>query len=838
MRLRPIPKFISRLFPVLILIFLGTAPPVQAGISSQGTDFWVTFPQGVSANDMQLFITSALGASVTIQAPGAGFNTTATVAPGGAATILLPPSLEATATDGIQSIGIQVTASNLISLYGFNYIPQGTGAFLALPVEALGTRYLVSSYYNESYEGNSILGSEFAVVAAQDCTHVTITPRVNLGTHLANTPYGVTLGQGQVYQLQDQLLNTDLTGTLITSDNPVAVIGGHLCAYVPLYTPSCNLLVQQFWPTQWCGTRFVTMPFYSRSNGDTFRVLATADGTSVQINGMIASLNQGQWYETTASVPLYVTANNPVYLVQYANGQEWDGDPNADPTMISIPPISEFASNYQVANESLSFTGNYENLLAPTASAASISIDGTAFPSAYWTPIPGSGYSGIQVSVAVGVQRSTGPVPFGVIAYGFGSADAYGYPGGVSFTSNTPVPTQTPGAPCFTLTFSPTPSMTSTSTPSLSPTITQTRTATSSPTPTSTPTSTRTPTLTFTRTFTSTPTVTSTPKFTSSPTITGTPTDSPTPTETTTVTLSPTFTPTGTCTPTLTLTQSPTPSNTSTWTSTFTPTGTPTFSPTPTTTPSITVSPSPTPTGSPTSSWTPSSTPTPSLTPSPSSTITGIFTETYTPAITVTLSSTPSPTFTLSASLTPSWTLFTATPTRTASPTPTLIPTLSNTITDSPTGTPSPIPTTTSPPSPMPTSTSDPTLTPTSSATVYPFPTPSATPTPNDSVTTAASPTSTPNWNTCPIEVWPDPFNPDHAVGGVLKVSCLPPGAYVDFYTVSGERVQRVQETNGLALWSGLNLYGSPVSSGIYYYVVISGGNTLLEGKILLSRNE
>ena len=69
-------------------------------------------------------------------------------------------------------------------------------------------------------------------------------------------------------------------------------------------------------------------------------------------------------------------------------------------------------------------------------------------------------------------------------------------------------------------------------------------------------------------------------------------------------------------------------------------------------------------------------------------------------------------------------------------------------------------------------------------------------------------------------------------------MSCLPPGAYVDFYTVSGERVQRVQETNGLALWSGLNLYGSPVSSGIYYYVVISGGNTLLEGKILLSRNE
>jgi hypothetical protein len=89
-------------------------------------------------------------------------------------------------------------------------------------------------------------------------------------------------------------------------------------------------------------------------------------------------------------------------------------------------------------------------------------------------------------------------------------------------------------------------------------------------------------------------------------------------------------------------------------------------------------------------------------------------------------------------------------------------------------------------------------------------------------------------WNTCPIEIWPDPFDPSKAVGGVLKISCLPPGSAVDFYTVSGEKVCHVNEYGGLALWAGLNLYGSPCSNGIYYYVILSAGNVLKEGKILL----
>ena len=684
---------------------------VWAGISSQGTEYWVTFPEGQSANFLQLYISSEAGAAVTAQTTSGLIGTT-TVAAGGAVTFPIPSYLQATLTDGIAAIGIHVTASAKISLYGFDYIPEASDGYLALPVEALGTSYMVTSFTNENYGGSDpVVGSEFAVVATQDCTHLTITPHTAIGSHPAGVPYGEILEQGQVYQLQDNIVGDDVTGTLITSDNPVAVIGGHDCAFVPVDNPSCNLLVEEFWPLQWWGIQFVTMPLYSRLNGDTFRFLASANGTSVTVNGYVyGPMNQGVYYQTTSSIPLYVTSNQPIFATQYSNGYNFDGVTNADPMMISIPPINEYASDYLVADESLSFTaGNFENLVAPTAAAASITVDGSTFPAADWTPIPGSGYSGIQITAPVGVHHSTGPVPFGVMAYGFAPYDAYGYPGGVSFTSNTPIPTNTPGAPCYTLTFTPTPTITPTSTPTYSqtPTVTRTQTATPSPTATATWTNTATPTATGTPTPTSTPSTTPTfsptasTTFTPTSTSTFTPTCTPTPSPTTTYTFTPTPSPSWTLTPIWSLTPTPT-------FSTFTPTGT--------ATPSFTSSKTPT--------------------PSPSFTVTPPFTFTFTP----------------SSTDTPSW-------------------------------------------------------------------------------------TPTPNWNTCPIEVWPDPFNPALAVGGVLKVSCLPPGATVDFYTVSGEMVRHIQESLGLALWNGQNRFGSPASSGIYFYVVLSNGYVLLEGKILLSRN-
>jgi hypothetical protein len=86
------------------------------------------------------------------------------------------------------------------------------------------------------------------------------------------------------------------------------------------------------------------------------------------------------------------------------------------------------------------------------------------------------------------------------------------------------------------------------------------------------------------------------------------------------------------------------------------------------------------------------------------------------------------------------------------------------------------------------------------------------------------------------IVVYPNPFNPDTAVNGTLKIQGVPPGATVNLYTVSGELVHRETATGALIEWDGKTLNGRVVATGIYYYVVRQGNETLAEGVLVIRR--
>ncbi len=124
-----------------------------------------------------------------------------------------------------------------------------------------------------------------------------------------------------------------------------------------------------------------------------------------------------------------------------------------------------------------------------------------------------------------------------------------------------------------------------------------------------------------------------------------------------------------------------------------------------------------------------------------------------------------------------------------------------------------------------------PTITPTVTLTPTPTVTNTITNTPTITLTPTITPTFTP---VCNIHVWPDPFNPKWAVGGYLKVNCVPTGATASFFTLSGELVQVVQGNNGVALWDGRNRYGNLVASGVYYYLIQVNGVTKGSGKFLV----
>ncbi len=128
--------------------------------------------------------------------------------------------------------------------------------------------------------------------------------------------------------------------------------------------------------------------------------------------------------------------------------------------------------------------------------------------------------------------------------------------------------------------------------------------------------------------------------------------------------------------------------------------------------------------------------------------------------------------------------------------------------------------------------TDTPTATPALTATL----TPSLTPTLTFTITPTFTPTQT-YTPTCQTHAWPDPYNPNYAIGGTMKMSCLPAGTTVSFYTVSGELVRTVPENGGMSLWDGHNQSGAWVSPGVYYYVIQKGNQVLATGKFLVINN-
>ena len=163
----------------------------------------------------------------------------------------------------------------------------------------------------------------------------------------------------------------------------------------------------------------------------------------------------------------------------------------------------------------------------------------------------------------------------------------------------------------------------------------------------------------------------------------------------------------------------------------------------------------------------------------------------------------------------------TLTPTQTCTPTYTMTPTFTITETDTVTLTITETFTDT------PTYTASPTHTITTSQT----PTASITPTATMSSTITITPTPYPIGD---IFVYPNPFNPNKAIGGELKIINLPIGADIQIYTISGEMVISLTAQTPIVYWKGRNSFGSLISPGVYYYVIKLNSNILLTGTIFV----
>ncbi len=430
----------------------------RCDLGCAGREFWLTFP-GNYAPDLDnptkpsLCVQGAPGVSGVVSIAALGFSKNFTLPASGTARLPLPKAADlGDLNDAVTNTGIHVVTSDDVSITALNHALFTTDSYQALHAATLGTAYVVLGFGNLQPEGIPLNGSQFAVVATESNTRVMITPSVTTGVRPANVPYILVLQAGDAYQLRNTNgALSDLTGTIIRSDKPIAVFGSHLCANIPSASLwYCDYLVEQLPSVNTWGNDFYTAPLATRSGGDTLRILAAYTSTDVFVNGVfLATLNRAESKQITLGAGARITTTRPALVAQYANSSDYDGVVNSDPFMLLVQATRHYNTSYRLCTPTNDFPANYVHLVVPTADVGGIILDGAAVGAGAFTAIGGTVYSYARVSVAPGQHTVYGRSPFAASVYGWAERDSYGHPGCFYFGDVQP-PQVTPETPSIT----------------------------------------------------------------------------------------------------------------------------------------------------------------------------------------------------------------------------------------------------------------------------------------------------------------------------------------------------------------------------------------------------
>jgi uncharacterized repeat protein (TIGR01451 family) len=413
--------------------------------TNKGTNFWLTFPGNYAPDQTnrpvpRLCIVGMPGVTGNVTIQDGSLFQNFIMPPTMHMVVDLPPEADVGDLNNDTVLkGVHVTADDNVAVFAMNKVTYTSDGYLALPSVVFGTEYVVQAWGNVQSVIPELDGSEFALVACEDNTAVTITPSATTGDLVAGESYTLTLEAGEVYQLRNTNgPPSDITGTIISSTSPVGVFAGHMCANIPNDDVfACDYVVEQLLPVNQGGTEFITVPLYSRVGGDTFRILALEDGTTVTIHGTNVTLDLGQANEVLLSEPTHIAANHKVLVTQFANSSDYDNVALSDPFMTLVPDVTKFYTNHMICVPEEGFVSNYANVIFPKD--AVVSLNGLP---AVWlggaSDIDASGFSVAQIPLPTGTNILSSTAPFGSIIYGFNPFESYGYPGAMFFGDTEP----------------------------------------------------------------------------------------------------------------------------------------------------------------------------------------------------------------------------------------------------------------------------------------------------------------------------------------------------------------------------------------------------------------
>ncbi len=427
----------------LLLIILLTTIAIQgtyAQVTTEGREFWLGFMENESNGavvELELYISAKEASEVTVEAPLGNFSLTVNVTPGVSQVVQVPTGTFMPTEEGVFDIGLLVTSDNPVSLYALNKRSFSADAAVILPIQALGKEYYVTAHVEPPEDRiEASRESLMLIVAVQDGTEIEITPSADTFEGLvAGVPTTVTLNAGQVYHIKSE---GDLSGTYVrtvssTSDDckNIAVFGGNVFTNVGGCGAARDHLLEQMFPVSTWGKNFLYLPYETRIGGDYIKIIASVDGTEVNITGEdVVPLDAGDVHIIKALDGIRsITSNEPISFAQFSRSQSCDNTAS-DPFFILVSPLEQRIREVTFNAFSVDQIDRYYlSLITEAGFTNGIFLDGVDISSSFNTS-GSSAYASLEITQGNHtLQAEDGVIAF---VYGFGNAESFGYSAGVA----------------------------------------------------------------------------------------------------------------------------------------------------------------------------------------------------------------------------------------------------------------------------------------------------------------------------------------------------------------------------------------------------------------------
>ncbi|CAC5407630.1 unnamed protein product [Mytilus coruscus] len=369
-----------------------------------------------------------------------------TVSRGQVHLVQIDPSYRLNHTESSQK-AILIQSDKEIVVYGVNRELHSDDGYLALPTDALGKEYYTisysPSYYYTLFTIIGVYNDTFVSIHLPNTHHLNVT--LNGHTYYRNQWINLTLNRFSTLEISSV---RDLTGSHILSDKPVGVLSGNKKAVVGNTGGSRDHLVEMLLPVASWGKRFATIPIPERHNvGDMFRFLASEENTNIIVNGIIEGkpfhdnikiAKAGHFVQKHYSSGLYshVVSDKPISLFQFSLTQQKGGIDLADPSLITIPPIEQYAAHYTFTTPEYSL-GNYTNyfmFVVKNSLKHGLRLDHHQLPrNTIYHHIPGTHLVAGYIKISVGTHSVTNinHTVVGGILFGKAKLESYGFPVGL-----------------------------------------------------------------------------------------------------------------------------------------------------------------------------------------------------------------------------------------------------------------------------------------------------------------------------------------------------------------------------------------------------------------------